>query len=254
MEDLEHLKSLHGKTMDLISFTLQLATNALDLPHHSPNDVFSGKVDVIFQIIVELMNVSIPKLNQRDRNLIEQRINKFYQLNTELEELQSDKPDLTALSEMNVFLQREFQLKVDSSEVEDVAMKIESLKDGKHSHENVNLDHRMIFAMNEKQYEKLCVLIDDTVNGAQYLKIADLSSKTILINEKLLDLQSAISQSRDERDREVRLTTEARQFLLAQYMNHNFVPPQIPMTFSVGVDAVTQQIALTKQHEIEHTD
>ncbi len=254
MEDLEHLKSLHGKTMDLISFTLQLATNALDLPCHSPNDIFSGKVDIIFQIIVEFMNVAIPKLNQRDRNLIEQRINKFYQLNTEFEELQSDKPDLTALSEMNVFLQREFQLKADSSEAEDVAMKVESLQDGKHSHENVNLDHRMIVAMNKKQYEKLCVLIDDTVNAAQYLKIADLSSKTILINEKLLDLQSAISQSRNERDMEVRLTTEARQFLLAQYMNHNFVPPQIPMTFSVGVDAFTQQIALTKQHEIEHTD
>ena len=47
LEDLEHIKSIEGKTTDLINFSLTLATNILEIPSFSAMDIFSGKTEVI---------------------------------------------------------------------------------------------------------------------------------------------------------------------------------------------------------------
>jgi alkylhydroperoxidase/carboxymuconolactone decarboxylase family protein YurZ len=259
IEDLEHMKTLQNKTMELISFTLDLATHVLDLPHHSPNDVFSGKIDVIFQIVVELMNAAVPKMNQKERNSIEQRINRFYELNSELEQLQSDKPDLTTLNHLDYFLQREFQKRREISEEEALIANLKSHSDDNAAGETVyfgggcEIDHRLVSTMNDKQYEKMCTIVDETITSGQYEKVTDLSTKIISINEQLLDLASVISQGRDQRDMEIRMTTEVRQLLLAQYMGHNFVVSQTPIQFNIQGTTIQQIHQIDQPVEHQHS-
>lgn len=240
VEDLEHIKAIQMKGQELLAFTLQLAHQALDLPLRNPNEVISGKGDAIFQMIVELMNAALPRLNQRDRNAIEQRINRYYELNSELEQIQQNRPDLTALNSLNTFLYKEFKKRQEESEEDTLS---QSNTEPEQVLDNQNpivmgqaneIDYRLLASMNDRQYLNMCSVVDETISNSQYLKVADLSLKTISINEKLLDLQSLIAQGRDQRDIEIRLTTEVRQLLFSQYMNHNFVPPPAPMNFNLA--------------------
>lgn len=111
LEDLEHIKTIENKTMDLISFSLNLATNILEIPSYQAMDIFSGKTEIIYQLVVGLMNAALPKVNKDEKDVIEKKITDYYRITSELHEFRQNKPDLAKFSEVLHFLDKELRVK-----------------------------------------------------------------------------------------------------------------------------------------------
>ena len=77
--ELDTIRAVQNNPYDLITVTLKLATERLQMPPFKSTDIFAGRTDVLLSLCVALMVVSVPSLNDEDAAAIDSQINAFQQ-------------------------------------------------------------------------------------------------------------------------------------------------------------------------------
>ncbi|RYG70156.1 hypothetical protein EON64_00875 [archaeon] len=100
LSELQELHKMESKTMDLVTYTLQLATKYLDAPSFKAMDVFSGKQQVIFSFLVALLNAAVPTVDRKNRDSVEKSISNYYFLAEEVKSLQAEQNSAVFIVEL----------------------------------------------------------------------------------------------------------------------------------------------------------
>eukprot|EP01031_Cornospumella_fuschlensis_P028813 gene28813-34781_t len=100
LSELQELQKVEAKTMDLVTYTLQIATKYLDVPNFKAMDVFSGKQQVIFSFLVALLNAAVPTVDRKTRDSVEKSISSYYFLAEEVKALQQQQKSAVFVLEL----------------------------------------------------------------------------------------------------------------------------------------------------------
>lgn len=189
LEDLQEIKPLEAKPMELITFLMRIAGHALDLPAYKPMDIFAGKASTMQSIVVALMNASVPTVDRRAKDAIEKCISSYYYIAEEVEGLAEAQTAAKKIASISSF----YDPKAVEGEISDA------------------------------EYNSLCEVLDDFLNAKEYLKSISLSKRVLGISSKLSDLQDAVFARRDEHEKGVIMTTELRQFVVNNFISATVV-------------------------------
>lgn len=225
--DLHHISTIQNNPLELLSYSLKLAVQYLQLPMFKAIDIFAGKSDIIYALGVALMACSKPIVHREDATEINDQIEKIQRLNRMHEKIFDSKKELSLLKEIyrnrSIHLGEEITDEFFGDSRQATELQLDSVvgkeKDGAKPDSSEPVQGQVYKVVNrDETYSFLTESIDQFLKKREDFYVTKLSVEDLDICQEFLNLQITAAKSREKREFGMKMTTELRKFVETKFI------------------------------------